>query len=75
MSENYSEVERLRGVIEWAWTILANVSDGDWTKQSPEWQEAVANWRDKEYGHVSSALAQHTPPLDESQLKGIRGDA
>ena len=66
MSENSSEVKRLRDAVEWAWTILANVSGGDWTKQAPEWQEAVANWRDKEYGHVSSALARHSAPEAEN---------
>jgi hypothetical protein len=34
------------GLAYWAWTILANVSEGDWTKQTPEWQEAVVRWRD-----------------------------
>lgn len=26
--------------------VLANVSGGDWTLQTPEWQEAAARWRD-----------------------------
>lgn len=30
----------------WAWTILANVSEGRWEDQTPEWQEAVVRWRD-----------------------------
>jgi hypothetical protein len=30
-----------------AWTIIANVSGGDWTKQTPEWQEAAVRWRDE----------------------------
>lgn len=38
-------------LLGWAWTIIANASEGDWTKQTPEWQEAAANWRD----------ALHTP--------------
>ena len=28
-----------------AWGLLANVSEGDWTKQTPGWQAAVKNWR------------------------------
>lgn len=28
-----------------AWTILANVSEGDWTRQTQEWQDAVVRWR------------------------------
>ncbi len=31
---------------EMLWVVLANVSGGDWTKQTPEWQEAAARWRD-----------------------------
>lgn len=32
-----------------AWGIIANVSGGDWKKQSPEWQEAAERWRDKRF--------------------------
>jgi hypothetical protein len=31
---------------EMLWVVLANVSGGDWTKQSKEWQEAARKWRD-----------------------------
>jgi len=31
---------------EMLWTVIANVSEGNWTKQTPEWQEAAARWRD-----------------------------
>ena len=31
---------------EMLWVVLANVSGGDWTKQSADWQEAAARWRD-----------------------------
>jgi hypothetical protein len=30
----------------WAWTLLANVSEGDWSQQTTEWQQAVVRWRD-----------------------------
>jgi len=29
-----------------AWVLLANVSEGDWTKQTPEWREAALRWRE-----------------------------
>jgi len=32
---------------EIAWGIIANVSGGDWSKQSAEWREAAERWRDK----------------------------
>lgn len=33
--------------IEAAWGLIANASGGDWSKESPEWQEAAARWRDR----------------------------
>lgn len=29
-----------------AWTIICNVSDGDWTQQSVEWRASVHAYRD-----------------------------
>jgi hypothetical protein len=34
-------------LLELAWGIIANASGGDWTKETAEWQEAAAKWRDK----------------------------
>jgi hypothetical protein len=31
---------------EFAWVLLANVSGGDWKKQSAEWQKTVIQWRE-----------------------------
>lgn len=36
----------MRDAAEMLWTVVANVSGGDWTKQSAEWQTAAARWRD-----------------------------
>lgn len=46
---------RLLDVAESLWIVLANVSGGDWTKQSPEWQEAAARFRD-DYHRAIGAL-------------------
>ncbi len=35
-----------------AWGIIANVSDGDWTKQKIDWQNAAAKWRDEVFKSV-----------------------
>lgn len=32
---------------EYLWIVLANVSQGDWNKQSDDWQEAAAKARDE----------------------------
>lgn len=36
--------------LETAWGVVANVNHGDWTKQSSEWQDAAARFRDKYHG-------------------------
>lgn len=36
----------LADAAEMLWVCLANVSGGDWTRQSEEWQKAAARWRD-----------------------------
>lgn len=44
------------------WGVVANVSEGDWSKQSPEWQAAAARARDHYHqaldAHVDSQKAQ-----------------
>jgi hypothetical protein len=42
---------------EMLWVVLANVSGGDWTKQTQEWQEAAARWRDNYFAAVANAAA------------------
>lgn len=39
--------ERAEGLNETAWTLLANASGGDWTRESKDWQDAAAAWRDQ----------------------------
>ena len=50
-------------LVEMAWVILANVSEGNWEKQTDEWQEAVVKWRNHYHAHLdrSAALAATTP--------------
>lgn len=33
-------------LVEMAWGLLANVSEGDWGRQTPEWHAAAVRWRD-----------------------------
>jgi hypothetical protein len=39
-------------MIESAWGIIANAGGGDWSKESIEWQEAAAAWRDRFHRHL-----------------------
>jgi hypothetical protein len=41
-----SPFEEMSDAAEMLWVVLANVSGGDWTQQTIEWQEAAARWRD-----------------------------
>jgi hypothetical protein len=40
------KLQELKDAAEMLWVVLANVSEGDWTKQTEEWQKAAARWRD-----------------------------
>lgn len=46
------EIDRLRAQVDsdgdllmTAWGLLANVSEGNWERQTDEWQDAVKRWR------------------------------
>lgn len=43
---------------EMLWVVLANVSDGDWKKQSKDWQDAAARWRDNFHAVAKSLNAK-----------------
>jgi hypothetical protein len=49
------------------WVVLANVSGGDWTKQSADWQEAAARWRDNYFKVLRSRPAEAAPPSQSWQ--------
>lgn len=34
-------------LVDVAWRLLANVSEGDWDKQPPEWQQAALRFREQ----------------------------
>ena len=50
--------------LEQAGVVIANVSEGDWTKQTPEWQEAARRWRDEVW---HALLADSTPKEGASE--------
>ncbi len=51
-------IKRLDDCLETAWGIIANVSGGDWTRQKPQWQEAVIRWRDNEFHPIMKELSE-----------------
>lgn len=58
---------------EMLWIVLANVSGGDWTKQSPEWQEAAARWRDYYFAALNALPAVPSAPGDTKEDVDARG--
>ena len=55
---------------EMLWVVLANVSGGDWTKQTPEWQEAAARWRDNYFDALKAASAPPVAPMPRRRHEG-----
>ena len=48
-------IEAEQGVndlLEEAWGIIANAGTGDWLRETPEWREAAARWRDRYHAHL-----------------------
>lgn len=62
-------IARVSDAAEMLWVVLANVSGGDWSKQSPEWQEAAARWRDNYFAVVAERAhpAQDVPVSEGAQ--------
>ena len=55
LGELRARIARMYDDLEMAWVVIANVSGGDWTQQSTEWQKAAARWRDRNLIIPSSA--------------------
>ena len=54
--------------IDQAWTIIANVGQGDWATQSLPWRRAAARWRDQVFGSF-------TPTVDSLDATSVRINA
>jgi hypothetical protein len=52
---------------EMLWVVLANVSGGDWTKQSADWQKYAAKWRDNYFAAVKAASMPVAPPAPTAE--------
>ena len=48
------ERDTLRTLGEWAVTIISNVSEGDLTKQTDEWQTSAIQWLNEFHARRSS---------------------
>lgn len=57
-----AERDNIANAAEMLWAVLANVSGGDWTKQTQEWQDAAAKWRDNYFAAVRPTEAKTATP-------------
>ncbi len=55
--ERRNAAPTLMDAAEMLWITLANVSGGDWTQQTPEWQAAAARYRDQYFEALRQATA------------------
>lgn len=46
-----------------AWGVIANVSGGNWSEQSDEWQAAAVRWQERFHDHLDNII---TPELAEA---------
>lgn len=46
-------------VLNYAWTIICNVSEGDWTKQLPKWREAAIRLREQYHALLDEMRDPH----------------
>ncbi len=44
---------------EMLWTVVANASNGDWTKQTTEWIQAAERWRDNFFRLINKNKESH----------------
>ena len=49
--------KRMENCIENAWSIIANVSGGDWDKQHPEWRQTTLDWRNNSFHPIWADVA------------------
>lgn len=60
--QEFARAEAAMDCMNYAWTIICNVSEGDWSKQRQEWQDAASKCRDQYHALLDSnpASVQNT---------------
>lgn len=61
-------------LLELAWGLIANASDGDWSRESLNWRETAEKWRDLYHQRLKllepSGVSRSAPPEPEPQPEG-----
>lgn len=55
-------------LLESAWGIIANASNGDWEKESDAWQAAALRWRDEYHALIQEPLPANMEYLTDPVL-------
>ena len=45
-------------LVEFAWGLISNAGEGDWTREAPEWSEAAFRWRDAYHRFLEHTLRE-----------------
>lgn len=52
-------------LLHWAWTIICNVSQGNWEQQPEEWVNAAEKFRDAYHVHLDAGRARRNSEARE----------
>jgi hypothetical protein len=64
-TEGDRPMDKVTDLEEAAWGIIANVSGGEWNRQSEEWREAAIRWRGRYNAQITAEGDQPTPPQEK----------
>ena len=63
-------------LVDVAWRILCNVSEGDWTKQPEDWQRAVERFREQYHAYLTERGNQEREnQVRETPQSGVEAEA
>ena len=48
-------------LLEIAWGVIANAGEGNWSKESEDWQGAAIRWRDDYFGFLDGITSEPEP--------------
>ena len=64
-NQHAAEMKEIADAAEMLWAVLANVSGGDWDKQSDDWVTAAERWRDNYLAAISGfTVSGEQEPLE-----------
>lgn len=73
-----AKMRRLLDTLYFAWTVISNVDEGNWSHQSDAWQSAAKRWRDEYFRHpvvreIPEQVAVQSAVNDRRRNKALNG--